>query len=100
MEPKSHKQRNIIILVVIIILIILLLSGKKDFGLNIGSGRLSDEEKALLMEKLSNQSNFDSGANLSETEKKSIIQNIQKTNNSGSINLSEEQKLQIIKETR
>lgn len=95
MEPKSHKHRNIVILIVIIVIIILLLARKKDLGLNIGSDRLSDEEKAALIQQLSQQA--DSGPVLTDSQKEAVKKQIQ-AGEAPAVELSEEQKTQIIEE--
>ena len=97
MQPKSHKRRNLIILLVIIVIVILLLARKKDLGLNIGSGRLSEEEKAALIEQFSQQANPSPA--LTDAQKESILKKAQTdSGNSSSASLSEEEKAQVIKD--
>lgn len=100
MEPISHTKRNILILLVIALIVILIIVKKKDLGLQNGPAGLSDKEKAALIEELSNQADANP-VNLTSEQKAAALKDTQTSStSSGSINLdlTEEQKAQLIKQ--
>lgn len=99
MEPTSHKRRNIIIVIVLIIILILVLRNKPSVLFN-GPAGLSETEKAQIIEELNRQAG-DSPSNLTVEQRSNLSQDLQSDKStSGAIQLSEEQKLEIIKNPR
>lgn len=100
MEPTSHTKRNILILLVIALIVILIMVKKNDSRLQNGPAGLSDREKAALIEELSNQADA-TPVNLTSDQKAAALKDIQASSTGGgsiNLDLTEEQKAQLIKQ--